>query len=197
MKLIPKVKDIFPEVKCIHCLTHSSTSQYRNRTIFQLVARYEENFGVKARWDYLEAGHGKGLCDGLGASVNRSASNAVTQGRAVIQSAEDFFVWSQQISGSAVQYIYLSKDGCRMARELLQARSAGLKQVVGTMQVHAVSAVDRTAVLTRDVSCYCQSCIRQPSSSHAWKRQVLQAAADSDVPSNEQDDGGCQVYLFK
>ena len=83
-------------------------------------------------------GHGKGLCDGVGTSVNRSASNAVTQGRAVIQSAEDFFVWSQQISGSAVQYIYLSKDGCRMARELLQVRSAGLKQVVGTMQVHAV-----------------------------------------------------------
>ena len=98
-KLLPKVKDIFPEVKCIHYLTHSSTSQYRNRTIFQLVARHEEDFGVKARWDYLEAGHGKGLCDGLGVSVNRSAISAVTQGRAVIQSAEDFFAWSQQISG--------------------------------------------------------------------------------------------------
>ena len=43
------------------------------------------------------------------------------------------------------------------------------------MQVHAVAAVDRTAVLIRDVSCYCQSCILQPSSSHGWKRQVLQA----------------------
>ena len=124
-KLIPKVEDIFPEVKCIHYLTHSPTSLYRNRTIFQLVAWHEEDFGVKARWDYLEAGHGKGPCNGLGASVKHSARNAVTQGRAMIQSAEDFFAWSQQISGSAVQDIYLSKDDCRMAGELYRREVHG------------------------------------------------------------------------
>jgi hypothetical protein len=53
---------------------------HRNKSIFRLISTHEEEFGVQARWNYLESGHGKGLCDGLGTSVKRSADNAIKHG---------------------------------------------------------------------------------------------------------------------
>lgn len=86
-KLVPMVKEEFPHLEVVHYLTDSPTSQYRNKTIFQITTYHEEMLGVRATWDYLEAGHGKGPCDGLGASVKRSADNAIKQGKAAIQTA--------------------------------------------------------------------------------------------------------------
>ena len=54
---------------------------------------HEEEFAIKARWSYLESGHGKGPCDGLGDSVKRSTDNAVKQGKVSIQSAADYLKW--------------------------------------------------------------------------------------------------------
>ena len=42
-------------------------------------------------WNDLEAGHGKGSCDGLGGTTKRIADNAIKQRKYVIQDAFDFF----------------------------------------------------------------------------------------------------------
>ena len=55
-----KIK-IDPNVECLYYWTDSPTSQYRNKTIFQLIANHEKLFGIKAKWNYFEAGHGKDL----------------------------------------------------------------------------------------------------------------------------------------
>lgn len=70
-KLVPMIKQMYPDLKVIHYLTDSPTSQYRNKTMFYLISHYPEIFHVRATWDSLEAGHGKGPCDGLGAGVKR------------------------------------------------------------------------------------------------------------------------------
>ena len=49
---------IDPKVQCMHYWKDSSTSQYRNKTVFSLVATHEEHFGVKASWDDFMAYHG-------------------------------------------------------------------------------------------------------------------------------------------
>jgi hypothetical protein len=90
-KRFPMIKQMYPDLKVIHYLTDSPTSQYRNTTMFYLISHYPEIFHVRATWDVLEAGHGKGPCDGLGASVKRSADMNIKQGKCVIQTAEDFF----------------------------------------------------------------------------------------------------------
>lgn len=71
-KIIPIIKEDYPVTKKINYmyLTDSLTSQYRNKTIFQVLVDHETDFGMQAQWNYLESGHGKGPCDGLGASVN-------------------------------------------------------------------------------------------------------------------------------
>lgn len=57
--------------------------------MFQYVAMHNDEFGLKANWSYLENGHGKGSCDGLGASVKRAADNSIKQGETSIQCAQD------------------------------------------------------------------------------------------------------------
>jgi hypothetical protein len=100
------LKEEFPELEYVHYLTDSPSSQYRNKTIFQILCEHETDFGIKARWNYLETGHGKGPCDGLGASVKRMADMDVKQQKCLIQDATDFYEWAQgKREGSKVKYI--------------------------------------------------------------------------------------------
>lgn len=46
--LIPFMRIEYPELKNIHYLTGSPTSQYRNKTIFQLLSLHESEFNVTA-----------------------------------------------------------------------------------------------------------------------------------------------------
>jgi DNA-binding transcriptional regulator GbsR (MarR family) len=94
-KLIPQLKTVYPAMSKIHYLTDSPTSQYRNKTIFKVLTDHNDHFGVGARWNYLESGHGKGPCDGLGASIKRGADMAIRQGKVLIQNAEDFYAWAK------------------------------------------------------------------------------------------------------
>lgn len=89
--MIPKLKEIDEDVEMIHYWTDGQTSQYRNKQVFFTIANHKEIFGVQARWNYFEAGHGKGPCDGLGGTTKRMADEAVRSGRTVIQHADDFF----------------------------------------------------------------------------------------------------------
>lgn len=58
-KIIPIIKEDYPVTKKIQL-----------KTIFQVLVDHETDFRMQAQWNYLESGHGKGPCDGLGASVN-------------------------------------------------------------------------------------------------------------------------------
>lgn len=50
-EIVKDVKLLDPEIKCIHYWTDSPTSQYRNKTIFHLVANHQETFGIDAKWN--------------------------------------------------------------------------------------------------------------------------------------------------
>lgn len=65
-QLVPQLKEAFPGTTYLHYWTDSPSSQYRNRYMFDVLSRHKELFGVIARWNYFECGHGKGPCDGIG-----------------------------------------------------------------------------------------------------------------------------------
>ncbi len=54
-KFVPEIKNIYAELKHIHYLTDSPTSQYRNRTIFQIMTWHKKEFRIMCSWDYHEA----------------------------------------------------------------------------------------------------------------------------------------------
>ena len=42
-----------------------------------MIANHKQIFGIRAVWNYFEAGHEKGPCDGLGGTTERMADEAV------------------------------------------------------------------------------------------------------------------------
>lgn len=73
------------------------------------MANHQDIFGLVASWQYWEAGHGKGPCDGVGGTSKRLADLAVKRQIAVIQSAEDYFHWSDSAENSQIKYIFVPK----------------------------------------------------------------------------------------
>jgi len=191
--LIPFMRIEYPELKTIHYLTDSPTSQYRNKTIFQLLSLHESGFNVTATWYYPEAGHGKGPCDGLGASVKRSASLAVKQNKAVIQNASDFFAWTQRQSSneSVVSYLFISQEQYDQSGEIIKGRSQDLLSVKETMRIHAVLPISEHVVYCRERSCCCADCSEDvtTTSCGGWERHYLKLGITNEdqieQPENE------------
>ncbi|XP_072023524.1 uncharacterized protein [Amphiura filiformis] len=115
-ELVPKIKEVVPNVRMIHYLSDSPTSQYRNANMFNITNRHEELFGVPASWQYFESGHGKGPCDGVGGAVKRAADLAVRKGH-LIQTASDFYRWGVANEDSTVEYLMVTKEEVRIANE--------------------------------------------------------------------------------
>lgn len=154
-KNIPFLKKEVPNLKCIHYLTDSPTSQYRNKTIFQILCNHLEQFGVSARWNYLESGHGKGPCDGFGASVKRAADMSVKQGKSTIQGAKDFLVWADKANvASKVKYIAYNENDALRAQETITSKTKPVA-VSGTLKLHTVVPINQTTIATRETSCSC------------------------------------------
>jgi len=58
----------------------SVRNQTISKTIFKIITKEKTELNViSARWNYLESGHNKGACDGLGTSVKRSAEMDIRQ----------------------------------------------------------------------------------------------------------------------
>lgn len=159
-KVIPRLQELVPQLSPVHYWTDSPTSQYRNKTMFSVVGEHAEIFeGIHAQWNYFEAGHGKGPCDGIGGTVKRMADNAVKR-KIVIQDAHDFFAWATQEQGSTktkIEYIFLTKEECVEGGLFIAEKWSTVKTFPGTLQVHAVIGQDK-GVLIRNVSCYCTNC---------------------------------------
>lgn len=81
------ILDLLPEkVTYIHFLSDGPVTQYRNKTMFFILAtQLALLFPNIARfsWNYHEAGHGKGAPDGVGAVCKRTADRCVSMGQDV------------------------------------------------------------------------------------------------------------------
>ena len=169
IQLIAEIKKLDPLIERIHYWTDGPTSQYRNRSIFYLVSNHEDLFpGISAQWNYFEAGHGKGPCDGLGGSTKRLADQAMRNGKVTIQDAEEFYSWSQgpHCTMQNVKFLYISKDECEKSATDLAAWDP--KGVPGTMKIHAIKGLGDSALLTRQVSCYCEGCVTGTAYCSGW-----------------------------
>ena len=151
---------------------------------------YPEIFHVRATWDFLEAGHGKGPCDGLEASVKRSADMNIKQGKGVIQTAEDFFAWTESITSSSVKYFYVSNEDVENCSQYIQSVSSQLLSVPGTMKVHAVSPVCSEFIIIRNMSCYCQGCNNNLSdrACAGWSKcRISKQSTELEINKNSRD----------
>ena len=208
-KLVSEIKTVTPNLKHIHYYTDGPTSQYRNKSIFYIVSRHKSLFGVSASWNYFEAGHGKGPCDGVGGSVKRMADEAVKQRKVVIQDAHDFFSCTQQhMCASSVSFIFVPQEDCKAAQQEIDSFGE-LKALPGTMKIHAMASLpDQPGqIVVRETSCCCERCFTLDSvsvdSPCKWQRHHL---TEYQPPGKhicrfhlrfKIPDGFFQIYKFK
>ena len=192
--LIEQVKVLDPEAECVHYWTDGPTSQYRNKTVFYLVSHHKELFDLEATWHFFEAGHGKGPCDGIGGVTKRNADIATKAGKCVIQSASDFYAWTQSevCNLRSIKFIYIPKESCMETGE--EIKNWPTKPVKGTMKLHSIIGKGEGSILVRDTSCCCSDCLAGNNMCEGWREEKVaeppknQEPAPEDAPGDAPDD---------
>ena len=155
-------------------LERQPTSQYRNKTIFSLIANHKSEFGFPAVRNHFEAGHGKGPCDDVGRIAKRVADEAVKTGKVKIQDTVHFYNWARKNeNSSSVSYRFYSKEEYSDAGKFLETKYKDVKAVPNTMKIHSVAGISAEQVKVKEASCYCDQCLTSEkftgSSTCGWK----------------------------
>ncbi|CAG9794671.1 unnamed protein product [Diatraea saccharalis] len=80
--VMQRIKQISPDIIKLHVLSDGPSTQYRNKSMFYLIANYvSKELDVEAViWHFSEKGQGKGAPDGVGGCVKRLCDNSVAIG---------------------------------------------------------------------------------------------------------------------
>lgn len=183
-RIVSWIKENRPDVTTVFYVSDSPTSQYRNSSIFGVLAAHKELFGLNAGWGYFEGGHGKGPCDGVGGAAKRTADLAIkTMKPTKIGTAQEFLSAVTSVDkseDSALSYLVVSREEVTKAREDLTK----IKQIplYGTMKLHNI-LIKGDMLYWRNVSCFKECCWRGTFSMEnfnptcaGWVEKSLQVA---------------------
>ena len=152
-RLVAILKRLLPQLARIHFISDSPASQYRNKTMVQVVHRFQQCFGLTASWTWLESGHGKGPCDGVGGAVKRKARN-LAKGGAVIRGADEFYQVFNA-AGGKVELIHVDPKEVSLGVRKVYAWKAPL--VKGLSKMHALACAE-SGTFVRETSCFQPCC---------------------------------------
>lgn len=75
------LREVTPSASTLHVVSDGPTTQYCSKKDFFLLCTVPFKLGFnKVTWNFLEAGHGKGPADGIGAAIKRTADDIVSKG---------------------------------------------------------------------------------------------------------------------
>ena len=187
---IPKLQEHLPNLKVLHYITDSPSSQYRNKTIAAILARHVSLFGIRASWTYLESGHGKGPCDGVGGGIKKMADNAIKKGE-TITNVDEF----HQVIGekeSKMKLIRVSSRDIQETRDELNTWDIITCDGIGS--AHALWSV-RGSMMIRETSCFQDCCYSVGENFHpscqGWQRTSVKVA---EVP-DQQSTNACMAVV--
>ncbi|WAR26590.1 hypothetical protein MAR_012294 [Mya arenaria] len=136
----------------IHFANDGPTTQYRNKPNFYLWCTKVFDYGCTlSTWNFLEAAHGKGAADGVGAAVKRAADKQVHTYQKDITSGREFVANVQQCS--SVMMFYVEEQSIL---ELESQLPTSLKPLPDTMKIHQLITDYRSEIAHRVVSCFCR-----------------------------------------
>ena len=141
--------------------------QYRNKSIAKIVALHYKYFrGVQCSWDYLEMGHWKGPCDGVGGALKWYADNAVKKG-VIISNADDFFSWADA-NNEKMKCIYVTGGDVSIVDRILR----NVKPLKGFSKCHSLHAYCGY-LYQREMSCY-KPCREEKPACPGWAKSDIE-----------------------
>ena len=187
-RLVTELKKLHPYLTFIHFITDSPSSQYRNRFCIQMLSRFQSAFNLGAAWNWLESGHGKGPCDGVGGTLKRLADRIVKQ-KILVQDAEDFF----EKVNPQTKVILIELDDKEVETSKEEVKSWESPSVRGLNSIHQATCT-KGKIVVRPTSCYRECCFGKgelvPECSAWLETKVVEKGEEEDevIDSEAEED---------
>lgn len=123
---------------------------YKNKYNFANSLAHEDDFSIKAEWNFFATGHGKGACDGIGGTVKRHVYKASLQrvNRETINSAKAFKKWAET-AFKKIDFVYCSKREHNCREKKLQARYSHAKTITHTRNNHYYAPLSSNEIMCK------------------------------------------------
>ncbi|ESP02132.1 hypothetical protein LOTGIDRAFT_157284 [Lottia gigantea] len=131
------ITDKFPTVRTADVWTDGPSSQYKNKYIFALLPRLQDQHAVRIRWNHFATSHGKGPNDGIGI-VHR-----LIMSRSTVVSDSQSFANALRSSGTLINVVELTEDDIKDKCKMLDVETlwSGLQIFPGTISRHCAQSV--------------------------------------------------------
>ena len=156
LPVLQEIKESHPSVEFLHFYSDGPTSQYKQKINFYLLSTLVFELGFRgASWNFHESGHGKGIPDGIGGSIKRSADRKVNYGIDILNAA----AFVKTLKDETVIKLYEIKES-----DILEVdrNIPPLKTVPRTMKIHQLYTESKGKISYRDISCIDIRCSDHP-----------------------------------
>ena len=159
-------------INLAHYVTDGPRSQYKSRFIFWLTTNHSECFGCQAVRHYLETGHGKGPCDGVGGSLKRNAHTAASSGSAIVCNAPTMFLWAKERPKSTIEYCFVDVYDYWTAYYDRSHVFYKIPGIPGTRKIHSLMRGENfKSIYHRETTCSCDTCPHgTPGKTCNWRK---------------------------
>ncbi|CAM4464580.1 unnamed protein product [Leuciscus chuanchicus] len=176
-KVLHFLKEQNPGLTTLHVVSDGPTTQYRSKKNFFLLSTLPFEMGwTKVTWNFMEAGHGKGPADGVGAAVKQKADRMVAMGKD-ISSPKTLFN-ELLASKTNIKLFFIENEEIDAIDALLPD---DLQTVRGTMTIHQIVSESPGVISWSILSCFCSS----PNGCSCFDPQVVTFQKDDRLPSHK------------
>lgn len=147
-----------------------------------MIGRFQALFGVRASWSWLEKGHGKGPCDGVGGSVKKLADRLIKNAK-IIDSTDKFY---DTVSEATTAITLLKVERKEIEQKNAESEEWHSRQVSGIMNSHMVTGIGGH-IYIRNTSCFRPCCYNAPTfsaSCSGWKKTCIPVITHYDMDSD-------------
>lgn len=133
------------DLKKIHYVTDGAAQHYKNRSAMWFLAHHEVVFGCSAEWHFHATAHGKGPCDGVGATIKRLCRiHSLRQSHSSdknINSARDMKQWADE-KCPEVKVLLLDNNNLENNRRIIEEVKSEARLIKGISHFHNFSLKD-------------------------------------------------------
>jgi hypothetical protein len=145
--LITFLKVELPITKKVTYFSDGCAAQYKNCKNFLNLCCHEEDFGIKAEWNFFTTSHGKGPCDGLGGTVKRLAARASLQrpyDKQILTPAAFFQFCEESIPN--INFKFSTNQDYEIEEKILKDRHLSAITIAGTQKLHAFKPLSTSSL---------------------------------------------------
>lgn len=104
--ILTELMKLFPDtVKHVKFYSDNARSQFKSKFVMRYIEKLRvENEKEKFTWNFFAEKHGKGVVDGIGATLKSRVSNLITNRRATVKNAADFASVCSNLKTEVVEF---------------------------------------------------------------------------------------------